>query len=193
MDIQSEVGNQMNNNAILTGGDNLFLEKSVIDYYDNLMNHWNFDGKKYALLMGCTMHKPFSTSFIHNKVIKMLEKNNLSNKIQQYIIGEPMVVSPREWEAIYPAAHYDFPPEEMTEIGRKIFVERLREFFIKANKHYEVFISFTPNHHKRIIIEAAKDIINPIYVSYNIYKLPTLRDTLIEVVQNESIPSKKEI
>ena len=159
---------------ILRGGDELFLNKAVIRFYNSVMNEWENNGKSIALLLGCTSHKPYSTSFIHKKVIGLIQKHELDNKVQQFIIGEPLVICPREWETRYPAAHYDFPPEMLGEEGKKIFIMRLRDFFKKFYPRYSTFITFTPNHHRRIISAACEGLLTPIVVSYNIYNLPRL-------------------
>ena len=163
---------------MLKGGDELFFVKPVMDFYNNVISDWDFDSKSIALLLGCTMHKPYSQSFMHRKVIGMLQKHGLSESIQQYIIGEPLAICPREWEEIYPAAHYDFPPERMSSKGRNIFTKRLRKFFKVAKNHYSTFVVFTPNHHREIILEASRNIFEPTIVSYNIYQLPNLLKAL---------------
>jgi len=163
---------------VLKGGDELFFHEDVIQFYNRVMNEWDLGSKNKALLLGCSPHKPYSHSFMHRKIIAMIRKHELDNDFQQYIIGEPLVVCPREWENEYPAAHYDFPPEKMGKAGRQVFVSRLKKFFNKAINRYTIFVCFAPNHHKKIILEASKDIFELILVPYNIYKLPTLLDTL---------------
>jgi hypothetical protein len=138
------------------------------------MKDWKNNGKSIALLLGCTIHKPYSTSFIHKKIIGLIRKHELDDKVQQFIIGEPLVVCPREWETIYPAAHYEFPPEKLGEEGRKIFTIRLRDFFEKYHDNYHNFIVFAPNHHRKIITDACNGLITPIVIPYNIYNLPKL-------------------
>ena len=161
----------------LSGGDDLFFHPDVISFYSSVIREWKSE-KKVALLLGCTKHKPYSHSFMHKKVIGMLNKHNLTLKVQEYIIGEPLVVVPREWETKYPAAHYDFPPYKMTKIGRNIFVSRLNRFFRKSIKMHNIFIIFAPNHHKNIIFDAIDGLFCPIIVPYNLYKLPELLKTI---------------
>ena len=74
---------------------------------------------------------------MHRKIIGLIQKYSLNEDVQQFIIGEPLVVCPREWENKYPAAHYEFPPERLGENGRKIFITRLKKFFNKINGDYE--------------------------------------------------------
>ena len=131
----------VDNMKILKGGDELFFHPDVISFYSAVINDWR-SSKEISLLLGCTQHKPYSQSFIHRKIMRMLESKGLSPYVQQYIIGEPLVVVPREWEERYPAAHYDFPPELMTEVGEKIFIKRLNRFFKKAIKMHKKFIIF---------------------------------------------------
>jgi len=171
---------------VLIGGDELFNHPAVIKFYNKVMKDWNPNGKKIALLMGCTHHKPYSKSFIHRKVIGLLEKYNFSNYVQQLIIGEPLVVCPREWEIIYPAAHYDFPPKKLGMTGRAIFIHRLRSFLNKFVSNFKYFVIFAPNHHKRIILEAGEEILPQdatFVVPYNLYKLPQLRSVIDTIIQ----------
>ena len=166
---------------ILTGGDELFFHPSVLEFFRSLINEWRSE-KRVALLLGCTEHKPYSDSFMHRKVIRMLERHGLDSEVQQYIIGEPLVAVPREWERRYPASHYDFPPERMGEGGRRVFIERLNLFFRKAVKMHDLFVVFAPNHHREIIFESIKGLASPATVPYNLYKLPSLLEVLRKAV-----------
>lgn len=165
-------------NILLQGGDELFFHQDVVSFYNFIMTKW-VSYKEVALLMGCSHHKPYSNSFIHAKVIGMLKKHKLESKVQQYIVGEPMVVVPRELENEYPASHYDFPPERLTEKGRKVFTERLNKFFRKAIKMHSQFVVFAPNHHRKIILEACNGLFQPLVVPYNVYKLKELLRVLM--------------
>jgi len=169
---------------ILKGGDELFFHPDVVSFYSSVIKEWRSE-KEVALLLGCTKHKPYSSSFIHKKIIGMLNKHNLTSKVQEYIVGEPLVVVPREWETKYPAAHYDFPPSEMTESGRNVFVSRLNHFFRKAIEMHSIFIIFAPNHHREIILDAINGLFCPITVPYNLYKLPVLLKTMKEVLNGK--------
>jgi len=159
---------------ILRGGDELFFDEHVCNFYKYVLDFWNPSSKKIALYFGCSWHKPFSRSFIHLKVIKMLEKHNLDDSVQQFIVSEPLVICPRELETIFPAANYDFPPEKLGETGKIIFIERLREFLKKYGDLYEFHVGFMPNHHKEIFEKASHGFLKPMYVPYNIYQLPKL-------------------
>ncbi|MCS7123035.1 MAG: DUF5591 domain-containing protein [Candidatus Aenigmarchaeota archaeon] len=164
-------------NPDLKGSDELFFHPAVVNYYRMVIEKW-VSNKKTALLLGCSMHKPYSTSFMHKKVIGLLKKHGLENEVQQYIIGEPMVVVPRELENLYPASNYDFDPKNLCELGKRVFIERLRAFFNKAVNMHERFVVFAPNHHKQIILSASANLFEPVLVSYNIYKLPKLLSVL---------------
>ena len=164
--------------SMLTGGDELFFHPAVVDFFNRVMRKWKNNGKPIALLLGCTLQKPYSKSFIHRKIIGLIQKHDYDNVVQQFIIGEPLVVCPREWENIFPASHYDFHPEKLKEEGQKIFVTRLRDFFIKFNSQYRRYIIFAPNHHRKIIIMACDELFKPIIVPYNIYNLPKLRNVI---------------
>ena len=169
---------------ILKGGDELFFHPDVISFYSSVINEWESE-KKIALLLGCTKYKPYSRSFMHKKVIGLLNKHDLISEVQQYIIGEPLVVVPREWETKYPAAHYDFPPNEMSELGKKVFEYRIKKFLKKAIKSHDVFIIFAPNHHRKILLNASNGLFSPIIIPYNLYKLPMLLKKIKEVLNGK--------
>ena len=163
---------------ILRGGDELFFNEYVYSFYDYVLNFWKPPSKKIALYLGCSRHKPFSRSFIHLKVIRMLEKHDLVNSIQQFIISEPLAICPRELETVFPAANYDFPPEKLGEKGRTIFIERLREFLKKYKDFYKFHVGFMPNHHRRVFNKSSHGVLRPLYVPYNVYQLPKLLELL---------------
>lgn len=163
----------------LRGGDELFNHESVEEFFENVLQGWRpSEGKNIALYLGCSHHKPFSESFMHKKVSGMLKKHRLMGIVQQYILSEPLTICPRELETHFPAAHYDFPPERLGEMGRKIFVERLRKFLLKAQRLHNHHIVFAPNHHKQIFKEASLGLIKANFVPYNVYYLPKLLHAL---------------
>jgi len=168
---------------ILTGGDSLFTHPAVKTFYKELIDTWQSE-KPIALFMACTMHKPYSNSMMHKKVQGLIKKHDYEESIQQYIIGEPLIAVPREWEKKYPAANYEFPPEEMTKKGRKIFVNRLKIFIKKISKMHDHFLIFTPNHHRQIILECADSFINPVIIPYNIFQLPKLLTAIQETIDD---------
>lgn len=164
---------------VLYGGDELFFNEHVLRFYNYVLNEWKLSEKPVALYFGCSFHKPFSRSFIHMKAIRMLKKHGLKDFVQQFIISEPLTICPRELETTFPAAHYDFPPELLGDNGKDEFVRRLKMFLSKrASKAYKYHVVFAPNHHKEIFNEAAENLLNPIYVPYNLYQLPKLLHVL---------------
>jgi predicted RNA-binding protein len=173
----------INYTKILSGGDKLFNNPHVLDFYQNVIDEWS-STKKIALLLGCSKSKPYSDSMMHKKIQGLIKKHQYDEKIQQYIIGEPLIAVPREWEKKFPAANYEFPPDEMTEKGRKIFVNRLKIFIKKVSKMHNQFIIFTPNHHRQIILECTDSLIDPVVVPYNIFQLPKLLAAIQEKIDD---------
>jgi predicted RNA-binding protein len=159
---------------VLKGGDDLFFNKHVLNFYHFILEVWDPPPKRIALYLGCTHHKPFSGSFIHKKLMRMLTKHELDETVQQFIVSEPLVICPRELEKTFPAANYDFPPQYLGEIGKREFILRLRNFLHKHIHHYEFHVSFMPNHHKEIFMQAAKGLLQAQFVPYNLYYLPRL-------------------
>lgn len=170
---------------VLRGSDDLFFEKHVYSFYRYILQEWSPSKKHIALYMGCSNHKPFSKSFMHMKVIRMLEKHDLDNFVQQFILSEPLIICPRELEETFPAANYDFPPDRLGEKGRKEFVSRLQTFLCKrATRMYRFHVGFMPNHHKEIFSQASEGVLEPKFVPYNVYQLPRLLALLKELKKN---------
>ena len=164
---------------ILDGGDELFFNEHVLNFYHYVLELWKKDERRnIALYFGCSRHKPFSNSFIHRKTIRMLKKHGLDTIIQQFILSEPLTICPRELEKVFPAANYNFPPERLGEIGRREFVKRLNAFLRKHYAKYEYHVVFAPNHHRDIFLEASNGLLKPIIIPYNIYQLPNLLTVL---------------
>jgi len=170
---------------LISGGDELFFYPEIISFYEYVLNSWKSQ-KPLALYLGCTLHKPFSKSFIHRKVSKLLEAHNFEEITQQYIISEPLTICPRELEEKYPAANYDFPPRRLKRKGRTVFLRRLRTFLCKSAKYHEYHVGFLPNHHQSILKEAAQGMINVEFVPYNVYRLPELLNVL-EKIRNKMV------
>lgn len=169
---------------VLDGGDELFFNEYVIDFYHHVLHSWRSSNKPIALYFGCSHHKPFSKSFVHMKVIRMLKKHDLYDVVQQFIISEPLAICPRELELEFPAANYNFPPERLGRKGREEFIKRLKIFLQqRALKDYEHHVTFMPNHHKEIFYEAAGNMLKPLNIPYNVYHLPKLLQVLKELKQ----------
>lgn len=156
----------------LRGGDQLFFHPAVMRF-NRMVASWQ-SRKPVALLLGCTAAKPYSLSFIHRKVIAAIRSNELAKHVQEYIVGEPLTICPREWERRYPAAHYDFPPAKLGTEGREEFVRRLDKFFSQRASSHQTWITFAPNHHRDIIREAWNGRSPLATVSYNVYSIPRL-------------------
>lgn len=174
---------QKDNDTRLVGGDELFFHKSVLRFFNKVLREWENPGKPVALFLGCSLHKPYSNSFMHKKVIGLLGNLQIPDLTQQYIVGEPLAICPREMENVYPAAHYDFPPNEMSEKGRETFVLRLSRFIRKNKDAHDHYVTFAPRHHSDILQEAAYNMIELNYVPYNMYKLPELKTTLLKLTR----------
>ncbi|MCS7185270.1 MAG: DUF5591 domain-containing protein [bacterium] len=167
---------------VLKGGDELFFNEHVLRFYNHVLNERELPERPIALYFGCSYHKPFSRSFLHLKTIRMLKKHDLDDLVQQFIISEPLTICPRELEATFPAANYDFPPERLGHKGREEFVKRLSIFLHKrASNTYGYHVVFAPNHHREIFGKASKNLLNPTYVPYNLYQLPKLLHVLKEI------------
>lgn len=167
---------------VLRGGDELFHHPAVVGFYRHIITEWRPETRDVALYFGCSPRKPFSTSFIHLKTRRMLETEGMQNKIQQFILSEPLIICPRELESLFPAANYDFPPTRLSHKGELLFVRRLRKFLRLRGHLYKHHVVFAPNHYRDIFLAACRDLIQPTIVPYNLYTLKTLRSTLSSIM-----------
>lgn len=136
---------------------NLFEHEHVIYWHDFLINvfHSKHTLKNYALILPCSSIKPYRVSPVHYIVDKYLERYSIQDKVQVYVLSEPMILVPRELDIYYPFANYDYPPRELSYKYRIKFVDILVVVLEKLEYHKYVF-AFLPKHHKSILGDALK-------------------------------------
>lgn len=112
-------------------------------------------GRECALILPCSHVKPYRISRLHSQLESMLTKYNLVDRIQRYILSEPMILVPRELDIYYPFANYDYSPKELTERDRETFVKLLASVLPKLRKHKRI-VAVLPKHHTGILVSALK-------------------------------------
>lgn len=151
-------------------------------------------GKSYALILPCSRVKPYRISRLHNQLEHLLDRYGLDNSIQRYIVSEPMVLVPRELDIYYPFANYDYPPEELTERDREIFIELLASTLPKLKNHRGI-LAVLPKHHKNILITALKLCNNCVEVEIYDYGRKAFRTikNVVELFKNIVVLDKANI
>lgn len=109
--------------------------------------------KPVLLLLPCSAKKPYSTSKTHKKIFRLLRDAGNPNFVQEMILTSPLGLVPREWENIYPAAHYD------TSVTRKWDYEEINiigEMIYQISKGYDEILSFLPEDYE-VLCENARE------------------------------------
>ena len=146
---------------ILTGGVDLLDHKDVINFREFVKDNYEPNYRsRIALLLPCAKGKPFSSSRTHKRVNKALNgilngNSNLKNveKVEEFIISEPLGVIPRKFEMIYPAASYDMTLDAwvpLDTINQNQELNDSSKFFSSIQKNKEV--SHKINKQKKIVI-----------------------------------------
>ena len=171
---------------IVLKGRGLFFNDYVRVYHEFIIRYWRpLGGKRVALFTPCSSVKPIPRSFMNVKVDGVLRRYGLGEYVDRFIVSEPLVLIPYEYAYYFPAAHYDYHPSLLTSEEKRIYVELLRKVIEdKIAKNYGKIVYFLPKFHRRIFEEAVDGLdVETVYVPYNVYYLPVLRDVLLREVR----------
>ncbi len=101
--------------------------------------------KPVLLLLPCSAKKPYSTSKTHRRIFNLIKKAGNPNFIQEMIVTSPLGLVPREWERIYPAAHYDVSVTRTWDYDER---NTIGEMIYQISEGYDEIISFLPEDYK---------------------------------------------
>lgn len=105
------------------------------------------EGKKYALFLPCSFRKPYSQSKTHREILRRLTGLRQYPLIHQVMISSPGII-PREFEAKYPFAHYDWNERLETQEIKKQYIEvtqkRIEEY-LKSHGYKKIFAYLKPS------------------------------------------------
>ncbi|RLE80635.1 MAG: hypothetical protein DRJ51_05455 [Thermoprotei archaeon] len=165
--------------TIVIKGTRLFQNRIVRVYQRYLMECWSpSEYSRVALFTPCSKVKPVPRSFINLKIDAMLAKEGFN--VDRYIVSEPLILIPYKYAYMFPAAHYDYPPPLLEPDEREIFVNMLAEILrVRVSRAYENIVYFLTKHHRKIFEDALEKAgVEGVYVPFNVYWLPKLRDVL---------------
>ena len=144
----------------LIGGDELFQEPRFVKHYEFMIEDYipNIE-KPIAFYLSCSKHKPYNKSPYRRVFQAMLSKKLAIRDLSQiYTVSEPAIIVPEELDDTN-ITKYDFPPNEMKEEGRNIFIERLSILLPKLIQAHKYSFYILPKHHRGIFEQALKNII----------------------------------
>ena len=113
--------------------------------------------KKYALFLPCSFKKPYSMSRTHKEILRRLVSLPQYNEIHQLMISNPGVI-PREFEAKYPFANYDWPEWQENKKIKKEYTDVTKERiqkYLSHHKYKRVFAYFKPDSESFIALSRA--------------------------------------
>ena len=165
-------------NNLLTGDLDLLVHPSVKQFRDYVSNNYEPSrNSNIALLLPCAKGKPFSSSRTHKRVHNAL--NGILNgnspiknidKIEEFIISEPLGIIPRKFEMIYPAASYDMTLDAwvpLDTINQNQELNDPSKFFSSIQRNKE--ISHTKNEQKKTVITEISKEIYTFFENYSQY------------------------
>ncbi len=169
--------------TIVFEGDELFFNPLIRVYHEYILSIWKPVTKaKIALFTPCSNIKPIPESFMNKKIDGLLRKYLLTQVVDRYIVSEPLGIIDYSQAYLFPAAHYDYPPEKLTVREKRVYIEIIAEFLEKISRTYDYVVYSLPRRHRQVF-EEALDVANvvAVYVPYNIYYLPRLRNELLRL------------
>ncbi|NHJ33602.1 MAG: hypothetical protein FK732_12145 [Asgard group archaeon] len=147
-------------NDFLVGGDELFQEPRFVKHYNFMIEDYipNFE-KPIAFFLSCSKHKPYNKSPYRRVFHAMLKKKlSIRDLSQIYTVSEPAIIVPEELDDTN-ITRYEFPPNEMKEEGRIIFIDRLSILLPKLIHAHKYSFYILPKHHRGIFEQALKIIL----------------------------------
>ncbi|MFW9922341.1 MAG: DUF5591 domain-containing protein [Candidatus Thorarchaeota archaeon] len=157
----------------LIGGDELFDVPRFVNHHDFMLKSYiPIKEKQYSFFLSCSKYKPYYKSPYRRLFYSMLSKNlDIRDKSQIYTVSEPAIIVPEELDDTNITA-YDFPPENLTDKGKEIFILRLSNILPKLILAHEHSFYVLPRHHRAIFEQALERI-------YTNHMIPDLDKTLI--------------
>lgn len=178
--------------TIILRGEELFFNPIIRVYHEYILKVWCpvLPGK-IALFTPCSKIKPIPKSFMNRKIDAILRKYNLSVTVDRYIVSEPLGIIPYSQAYLFPTAHYDYPPDKLTAKEKELYVSIVADVLEKIIKYYDFIVYSLPRKHKEIFEQALNHIgVKAVYVPYNVYHLPKLRNKLLEIAScKDLLPS----
>lgn len=175
--------------TIIFRGEELFFNPIIRVYHEYILKVWcPILPGRIALFTPCSRIKPIPKSFMNRKIDAILRKYGLSVMVDRYIVSEPLGIIPYSQAYLFPAAHYDYPPDKLTAKEKELYVNIVADVLGRINKYYDLIVYSLPRKHKEIFEQALNHIGGEaIYIPYNIYYLPKLRNKLLEITSYEDL------
>ena len=191
------------NEGILIGGDELFDTKRYYKHYLFMLNKYvpHYE-KPISFFLSCSKYKPFYLSPYRRLFTSMLSKKIGIREISQiYTVSEPAIIIPEELDDTI-ITNYDFPPENLKEYGKNIFIKRLSKVLPKLFNAHQINFYVLPKHHREIFESAVEEIlqnedinnVDKILISSKIkyappvtYNLPKTKEIIIETLRGISL------
>ncbi|MBN1328263.1 MAG: DUF5591 domain-containing protein [Candidatus Heimdallarchaeota archaeon] len=177
----------------LVGGDELFHVPRFVNHFNYMLQDYNPPTKKpIAFFLSCSKYKPYYKSPYRRVLNAMIEKSlGIRNLSHYYTISEPAILVPEELDDTN-VTKYDFPPENMKDEGKQIFIERLSQVLPRIIAAYEIVFYILPKHHREIFEKAlilsaesnlkSEIVSKVVYAPPLTYNLPKTKEIIFQVL-----------
>lgn len=117
-------------------GVKIWDHKDVKDFFVNKALTWKPETKN-AVFIPCSRDKPYFTSLTHRQGYLKALRPHLE-RIDLFVVSEPMTIVPYSHSNEYPVAYYDFDPYRFdSDSARRIFMDRVGAWLGKYHFQYK--------------------------------------------------------
>jgi len=111
--------------------------------------------KPVALILPCSLKKPYSASRVRRQLYSMISSRNLWSCIHVYTISDLLGLVPCEVEECYPVANYEFPPKALGGF-RELLVSIVATELRKVAGSHRRLVAWLPSAHAEIMERASR-------------------------------------
>jgi len=143
--------------------------------------------RRYVLLLPCSPRKPYYTSNFRKILYYHMTRLNLWEHVELVTVSDLLGLVPKEFEGVYPAANYEYPPSLMKKYGHE---EELIELLGRQMKKLRKTINYAwmPKTYIPIIKKASQiasiDIKIRTYSTLPFKTAATIPKTLYNIIHN---------
>ncbi|HWG90448.1 MAG TPA: archaeosine synthase subunit alpha [Candidatus Thermoplasmatota archaeon] len=110
------------------------------------------ESARVLLILPCSARKPYSDSRTHRTFENALFGTPNRGAVHEVILTSPLGLVPREWETVYPAAHYDLPVTGHWDEDERKMIRDTWAAFLK-NNHYDHVICHLEKAERDLILD----------------------------------------
>ena len=121
------------------------MHPAFVEGFSRLLREYRPPRGRLLLFLPCSYGKPYSQSFIHYMIRRVLWRNNLLDKVHEVMLTNAGVV-PRELDEHWPYAAYDWNPSyetpEVKQCYRSVLRDRIIAYLEAFGEYYRGFAAY---------------------------------------------------